>query len=346
MSFFAWPEIGNFHTLRKYIKSTPELLNNQSSKVTYRCKVKLHGTNAAVQVCADGTVKVQSRTNIIDSKNDNCGFARWVESQEKEWAKQCRQDGRDVIFFGEWCGSGIQKGVAVNDIGRKVFVIFAVIIRKGEEVEFFLTEPSDIWYHLKNRTYASFPLKDVYVLEWYRNGDLNFVSPFESIVDWEASAENLQPELARINAAVEVVEKCDPWVKQTFGVEGVGEGLVFYPSLPGYSNFTNLVFKAKGEQHKVVNAKAPVQADAEIVNSAKEFANLVLTEARLEQGVQAIGSPAYEIKLIGKFLDWVGKDVKKETVAELEASKLTWEQVNKAVTNQARQWYLTKNKTL
>lgn len=343
MSFFAWPEIGNFHTLRKYIKSAPELLGEQGSKVTYRCKVKLHGTNAAVQVCADGTVKAQSRTNIIDSKTDNCGFARWVESQEAEWSK-LRREGQDLIFFGEWCGSGIQKGAAVSDIGKKVFAIFALVVRKGEVVESFVTEPSGIWYYLKDRTYKPFPLKDVYVLEWY--GDS--VESTEYLVDWSASAEDLQPVLTKINAAVEVVEKCDPWVKETFGVEGIGEGLVFYPYGLDYTNFTNLVFKAKGEQHKVVNTKAPAQADAEVVNSAKEFANLVLTEARLDQGARAVGgdTPTYDMKVIGKFLDWVSKDVKKETAAELEASKLTWEQVSKVVTTQARQWYLAKSKAL
>lgn len=349
MSFFAWPEISNFHNLRRSIKVAPELLKDQDSKVTYRCKVKLHGTNAAVQVCADGSVKAQSRTNIIDSKNDNCGFAHWVESQEEEWTT-LRKDGRDIIFFGEWCGLKIQKGAAISDIGKKIFAIFALIVRKGEEVESFITDPGGIWSLLKKRTYAPFPLKDVYVLEWYVDGDVNFVSPFESVIDWEASVEVLQPELTRINTVVDAVEKCDPWVKETFGVDGVGEGLVFYPALPysTYADFANLAFKAKGEQHKVVNAKASVQADAETVNSAKEFANLVLTEARLKQGAQAVGenNPTYDMKLIGKFLEWIVKDVKKETIAELETSKLTWEQVNKAVLNQARQWYLTKNKTL
>jgi hypothetical protein len=71
---------------------------------------------------------------------------------------------------------------------------------------------------------------------------------------------------------------------------------------------------------------------------------LVLTESRLEQGTKAVGD-SYESKFIGKFIEWMVKDVQKETKAELEASKLTWEQVNKVVSAQAKQWFLNKIKT-
>lgn len=339
MSFFAWPEISQFHNLRKYIKSAPELLGGETSKVNYKCKVKLHGTNAAIQICGDGTILAQSRTNIIEPTNDNCGFARWVMSQKDEWVKIRSNTLMDIIVFGEWCGPGVQKGVAVNDIGKKVFAIFAIVLKNGDDLA-FISEPDGITSMLNNHN-----ISDVYVLPWYRSSDEIF--DFESLIDWESSSEDLQPELAKINVAVDLVEKSDPWVKTNFGVDGIGEGLVFYPiSRTNFSDFTNLVFKAKGEKHKIVNNKAPVQADAEVTNSAKEFADLVLTEARFEQGVAAVQSTAYEMKLIGKFLKWIEDDVKKETSAELAACRMEWSQVKNTITSQARQWYLDKNKSL
>jgi hypothetical protein len=37
---------------------------------------------------------------------------------------------------------------------------------------------------------------------------------------------------------------------------------------------------------------------------------------------------------------WLGADVKKESVNELEASGLEWKQVSKAVNQYAREWFL------
>jgi hypothetical protein len=45
---------------------------------------------------------------------------------------------------------------------------------------------------------------------------------------------------------------------------------------------------------------------------------------------------------IGNFLRWVAEDTKKESVAELEASGLTWDQVQKPVQDRARDWYRAK----
>lgn len=339
MSFFAWPEISLFHNLRKYIKSAPELLGQTGSKVTYKCKIKLHGTNAAIQICGDGTVLAQSRTSIIEPTNDNCGFARWVESQKDEWTKIHSNTPIDIIVFGEWCGPGIQKGVAVSEIPKKIFAVFAIVLKTGDDVT-FVCEPVQIKSMLNRQT-----INDLYVLPWYRSPDELF--DFESVIDWQSSSEDLQPELARINAAVDLVEKSDPWIKTTFNVDGIGEGLVFYPvSRIDFADFNNLVFKAKGDKHKIVNNKAPAQADPEVTNSAKEFADLVLTEARFEQGIVAVQAVTYEMKLIGKFLKWIEDDVKKETSAELVACRMEWSQVKNTITSQARQWYLEKNKSL
>ncbi len=118
----------------------------------------------------------------------------------------------------------------------------------------------------------------------------------------------------------------------------LGEGLVFYPNL-GTTPFDQaLMFKAKGDKHRTAG-KSAVQVDASVAASVDEFVALVVTTARLQQGLQAIGGD-FDAKKTGTFLAWIGEDVKKESVAELEASKLTWAQVEKAVQQRARKWFL------
>jgi hypothetical protein len=51
---------------------------------------------------------------------------------------------------------------------------------------------------------------------------------------------------------------------------------------------------------------------------------------------------AREPRFTGKFLQWVTADVQKEATAELEASGLTWAQVEKAVQARAREWFLRR----
>ena len=72
------------------------------------------------------------------------------------------------------------------------------------------------------------------------------------------------------------------------------------------------------------------------------FVELVLAEPRLEQGIAEACEGAAEMKQIGAFLKWIALDVQKECGAELAASSLTWEQVNRGISNKARSWFLKR----
>jgi hypothetical protein len=52
------------------------------------------------------------------------------------------------------------------------------------------------------------------------------------------------------------------------------------------------------------------------------------------------------MKNMGSFLKWMNQDIIKESSAELEASNLTWEQVQKSITTAARGWFTQKNKQI
>lgn len=347
MTFLAWPEIEGFHHIRKYIRVDPgewwrtkELLSGTST-VVYQAKVKLHGTNAAVQIHHDGTVVCQSRESIITPQKDNAGFARWVETQKDIWSNSFE----NIIFYGEWCGPGIQKNVAISSIPNKVFAVFAARYLDGSDD--LIVSPDE----LETLIYPT-DLEDVYVLPWYTHvvahGSDTRVYARVS-VDWKKPDEEISKIIEPINNWVLDIENNDPWVEQNFGVKGTGEGLVFYPvSEPhlGFENFNNLCFKAKGEKHKNIATAKPAQVNAEAAADIDAFVTMVLTEARLEQGATkvALTPGIYDAKQTGKFVQWIVGDVEKETQDELAASGLTFKQVQKAISDKARNWYLTQAK--
>ena len=349
MTFIPWPEIEGFHNIRKFVRADPnewfrvkETLNGTST-VSYKAKVKLHGTNAAVQIRMDGTVSAQSRTGMITPEQDNAGFARWVKANEEAWRKTVAVYSMftgdekpdhylNVIIYGEWCGPGIQKKVALASIPKKCFAIFAMrfLDKDGNPMEDnLIVEPSRL------EMYKFQEVPDTYILPWYEKSiDIN----------WRQSNEELTKSTTEINEWVHSVEENDPWVEATFGVKGTGEGLVFYPvSKPhtGFECFNNLCFKAKGEKHKNIQTAAPAQVEPEKAAGVDAFVALVLTEARLEQGATAIG---FDLKLTPKFIQWCLDDVQKETADEMEASELTWDDVKKALGAKAREWYVKEAK--
>ena len=345
MTFIAWPEILGFHNIRKFIRVDPgewwqkkELLSG-SSQVTYRAKVKLHGTNAAVQVHTDGTVVAQSRETIITPEKDNAGFARWVESVKDRWT-----EAEGYILYGEWIGPGVQKNVAVSQIPKKVFAVFAA--RPLHNLNNLVVEPDEL-------SLLTYGVPDVYVLPWYTrpamHGSDTRVANILTI-DWRQTDEELTQAIAPINDWIAEIEANDPWVEQTFGVKGTGEGLVFYPfseAHQGFESFTNLCFKAKGEKHKNIATAKAVQVSPEAAASIDAFVSMALTEARLEQGATKVapdGALTYDLKNTGKFVTWVSADVEKETKDELAASNLTFKEVQRAISDKARAWYIAKAK--
>ena len=234
--FIPWTEIESFHNIRKFMKAYPENLNSNNT-VLYRSKVKLHGTNAAVQVVPGGTLIAQSRSSEISVTNDNAGFARWVASHNPmDWHLA-----EGLVIFGEWCGPGVQKGVAISEIPQKIFAVFAA--RRLDQSDTLIVEPEELAGLVNG-------IKDVYVLPWYNEEVLS--------VDWTLPSEELVASTSIINGWVNAVEENDPWVENTFNVKGTGEGLVFYPVSSehlGNKNFNNLVFKAKGEKHKNIKTE-------------------------------------------------------------------------------------------
>lgn len=322
----SWPSIELLYNLRRSLEALGE-----TPKITYRAKIKLDGTNGGVQIFSDGRVAVQSRSQIITPENDNLGFAAWVSQNIDFFAALASPE--HATIFGEWCGKGIQKRTAVSGCDRKIFAVFAVQFG-GESGKLAKLEirPDKITEFLPKHP-------DIFVLPFYG----------EPIVLDFGDRTQLESAVEILNQAVNTVETVDPWVKETFGIEGIGEGLVLFPEsdeLAERLSYAELLFKAKGEKHQAVKTKQPVQIDPEVAKSIDDFVNLFVTPARLEQGVTEVCDGKFDMAKIGSFLQWFTADVHKESAAELEAAQLTWKEVNKAVMNAAKKWYQEQAKSL
>jgi len=82
---------------------------------------KIDGTNACIFIGEDGEFLTGSRNRWITPENDNYGFSRWAYEHKTELVTL--GPGR---HFGEWWGSGIQRGYGLLK-GEKRFSLFNVL---------------------------------------------------------------------------------------------------------------------------------------------------------------------------------------------------------------------------
>lgn len=333
--FRKWHDLDSFaHVLRA--RNQSHWLKDYGP-VVYRPKIKLHGTNAAIRVTPKG-VFAQSRSQVISVQNDNAGFAAWLEPRKHyfdDFVEHMRQvgyaDDCGITYYGEWFGPGVQKGVACSKIPTKNFAIFAQSIdpRDGNENGWFHCDPGFIAIP------KSFNTDDptIKILPWASEGiRVDFDDP-ESVALF----------IEDVNARVKECEKVDPWIAAEYGIEGTGEGFVYYaepfssdPYLKGF------MFKAKGEEHRVNKTKEAAQVDPERLRNVAAYADFTVTPARLEQAYSEAVKGVADPKLTGDFLRWVATDIIKECSIELSESGLEWKQVAGEISKRARDWYLKK----
>lgn len=93
---------------------------NKISRLTRECVIteKIDGTNGVIFIGEDGTFKVGSRSRWININDDNFGFANWAEKNKEELMLLGAG-----YHYGEWWGSGIQRGYGLIN-GEKRFSLF------------------------------------------------------------------------------------------------------------------------------------------------------------------------------------------------------------------------------
>ncbi len=305
MQFASFPSIGGLHNVVATHGARPDIFPETQ---IYRAKIKLHGTNMGVRITESGPI-AQGRGQDLNLNDHGYWFLDYVTMNRAYFTSLWQ--GRDFVVFGEWAGPGIQKKTAVSKIPEKMFAVFMVQDgpSDGEETE-CIYDPDRI------AEFVTGTLPDrLHILPW--EGE-------PLVITW--------------NDRASVEQAAEQASTAVLAVEGIGEGLVYYPLGVTKRNWIGAhIFKAKGLKHKVIKTDKVIDIDPAVAESIDEFVEMFVTRPRLEQGLEMTGDVTPDN--IGPFLAWMGHDIEKESVDELAASNLKWKQVVKASMRRAREWY-------
>ena len=297
--------------------------------------VKLHGTNASGVVFLDtNEVQFQSRERVLSIESDNAGFCMFGERNVdvfRDVVNHIRgfnvadlSTTKKVIIFGEWCGQGVQKGVGISEIGKKIFVIFNITLvdAEGNRTELNEEQIAKVSPRGENDIFC------IYQFNTYEI-DIDFTNP-------NASQNTL------VDLTLQVEEQCP--VASAFGAKGIGEGIVWW-------NFqTGLKMKVKGEKHsasRVKTVKSIAASDIERMNSAQEFVDSVMTVNRMEQGLYKLQNEMgldIDVTNTGTFIKWCVGDALKEERDVIVASAFDMKEITPGLAQRAKDfWFKTIN---
>jgi hypothetical protein len=341
-----FPSIEQFRTVIRHVQTQTRYVGKDENgdaiydaskplpTLKFRGTVKLHGTNAGIVYdMDDDTIQYQSRERVLSLTQDNAGFMLWAMAHESDlryifenlWVPV---DTKKIAMFGEWCGAGIQKGVAVSQL-PKMFVIFAV-----KAVD---SEGNGTWLDISDDKDALFCCGE--------DGDDLSLQSIYDFPTYEIDIDFKFPEIAQ-NKMIEITEAVENEcpVGKHFGVSGIGEGVVWTCVTKGWSD-SGTWFKVKGEKHSVSKVRTLNAVDVEAVENIRAFVAATVTEARLEQGLDNLVREQllpFEMKSMGDFIRWVYNDVLKEEMDTIVASQIDTKKLGSAIANEARPWFIKK----
>lgn len=293
--------------------------------------IVVHNSNAGVRYnVLDDSVTPQKRTSDLGGNAGHFGFVEHVKAYEDFYRERlgdiCKKYGTDsVVVFGEWCGEGVQKSVAVSELSKR-FVVFEVLDAKMEKY-----------------------LDAEVALQSFRDKDKNIFN-IRDYPTFIITVDTRWPEIVveKINKLVDEVEKCCPVSKAMLLEEKpekceeregyLGEGIVFT------SEDGLVCWKAKGEKHSKGGGKRAT-VDPIKAQNVKEFVDKVVTEDRLQQCYDTIASDhggVCTMKQIGDLMRWIFNDIMDEEGDALAHNNLSKKDVSGAIANTARPWFINK----
>jgi len=331
-----FPSIKQFRDIVKHIRTKASFIgldeqgkaiynpNPVYPKLTFNGTCKLHGTNAAIVYGPEG-IYYQSRGRVLTQTQDNAGFMAHMEQHLDTVAglgayiaktNALKGVNHTIVVYGEWCGGAIQKGVAINGL-PKMFVIFAILVNNQ-------------WVDIPPYTVDTF-------------AKITNIQQFQT---WDIEIDFKHPELSQnqLKELTNEVEACCP-VGKTFGVTGIGEGIVWRCTSDPSSEYW---FKVKGEKHSVSKVKTLASIDVATVNQINDFVAMTVTEARLEQGLHNLINEQlkpFDMTSMGDFIRWIYHDVLKEESDILQTSGIDYKQLSKPLATVARSWFTNQLNT-
>ena len=333
MKHYAFPSIDQFRHAVKHVSDAVHYRNQNDIPtelpvLKFHGTTKIHGSNGAVCVTNENVVYAQSRSNVITIDKDNAGFAQFVEMNKSTFI-EIRNNlmlmlmPEKIVFYGEWCGKGIQKNVAVSQLDR-MFVIFGIKCVYVNEEEEFTQWISNEKYKPSSHDHMIFNIED-----------------FDT---WNVDIDFSQPELVQNHLIdlTNMVEKCCP-VGKHFGIESIGEGIVWnVVNKPDWLRSSDLRFKVKGEKHQISKVRTLAAIDVEKITQMKELVSTLATENRMEQGISVLTEQGHDMndrKNTVLLIKWVKDDVLKEESDTMLASELDVPTVLKNIGTRTGQWF-------
>lgn len=343
MNPIKFPKIGQFRQVVREVRAKAQFRgldesgvpimdrDAQMPTVEYVGTVKMHGTNASVRLTVEGQVFAQSRNQVLtEDIKDNHGWRAYSLGfvGEQFWKenlgliKNELNSEEEIVVYGEYIGKGIAKNAAVCQILDHSFVVFAVRCGSGE---------GTVW------------LDDSFISRFhnpeYRIYNSTMFERYSLTIDFG----NLDSTREKLQELTESVEKCCP-VGKYFGIEGVGEGIVWRPVYSSEFHKGRYWFKTKGQKHKDSGKKGKknkVDISPEKLKCIDDFVSYCLTDVRLEKGIAYLVEMDIPLtkKSTGKFLKWIGNDVLEEEADTLEESGLERKDVTGKLNQSARSWY-------
>lgn len=304
--------------------------------IRFNFTVKLHGTNLGVCMNSLSGMWVQSKENIISIENDNAGSALFCERNKPALERLFNQikyrnsidlSANTITIYAEWVGKGIQKGVAINNLDKSMFII-------GVKITPHLKDDTD-----KSTAYwvDSCNLRDpdnrIYNVKDYKTYslDIDFNNPAAS-----------QP---RIDEIVNEVETECP-VGKAFGYSGIGEGVV------GIGEFEGHIyrFKAKGDKHagkakdRLKSTPINTERQEKILETVDKITPTWRLDQMLTKACGVLNGGIIERKYMGEFIKLVINDIIKEEMETIKESGLELKELNKSISKVAVAYFLREEK--
>jgi hypothetical protein len=257
----------------------------------------------------------QSRTKIITPQDDNEGFAKFIDIHKKYMLDIIEQTSQlyeidlsthSIIIYGEWCGKGIQRKVAVCNLD-KMFVIFAI------KVVLISDKSKNMYINSKFPEISNDDEKRIYNIHKFKT--------YQLIIDFN----NIKESVEILDQMIDEVSKCCPFSK-TFGIDGLGEGIVF-------NSENKYMFKIKSEQFQITKTDK-IQIDPMILSNINEFLDRTVTDERIMQAMENVND-------IKDIIIWIKNDIMKEEIDVIKANNLDHKQLNVALSKRIWKIYLT-----
>jgi hypothetical protein len=323
-----------------YVRENSPNFPKDATEIPLVGTVKLHGAHNDIVIHADNRIQLQSR-NVpnLGLGHDSYDFAKrmlplqpeiltlkeQIQARFKERNPGVEiEDEHPLIIAGEWIGPGVQKGVAISELPKRLFIIISISINGR-------WQPDD--------SYADISHPEVGIYHVSRGGIFKHSVLLGSEAEMEASLAALQP-------LADAVEKECPFAK-TFGITGQGEGIVFKPTMGRLGEDARLWLKVKGPLAMGGGLRIPklkMEVGVEQLELAITFAEAAVTESRLEQGWDYLRETGVERekKGVGPFLRWLNGDIEVEEKREIEDLGVDKGLLNKQVVYIGRAWYFKR----